>query len=240
LIRALGANQRAKAASDAEQASVRTCVATRAVRPPDDLIRFVAGPDGWIVPDVANKLPGRGVWVTCHRDAVRSAVEKRAFSRSLGHKVNVDLELADRVEMLLVRRALDHLSICNKAGLVLCGSGKVNSWLEAGAHGALVQAVDASPDGLAKVARKYRAICAATKIRPIEVSLLTIDELSLAIGRANVVHAALSRGKAATNFLAVVSRVERYRATEFEAPAFVVADEATIEQPNAIRNTGQV
>ena len=219
---------------------MRTCIATRAVRPPKDLIRFVVGPDGNIVPDIAHKLPGRGIWVTCHRDAVQTAVEKHAFARALRLKVRAEADLAARVEGLLIRRALEQLSICNKAGLVLCGSGKVNSWLEAGANGALVQAADASRDGLAKVARKYRAICAAKESRPIEVSLLTIDELSLAIGRANVVHAALSKGKAATNFLAAVSRVEKYRAAEFEAPAFMVADEATIEQPNAIRNTGQV
>ena len=239
MIRALGANQCAKAACGTEQAFARTCIVTRALRPPEDLVRFVVGPDGSIVPDIARKLPGRGVWVTCHREVVHGAVEKSVFARSLRRKVNVDPSLATLVDRLLIRRALERLSICNKAGLVLCGAGKVNSWMETGADGALVQAADASPDGLAKVARKYRAICAAAQNRPVEVSLLTISELSLAIGRANVVHAALSKGKAATNFLAAVSRAERYRATEFEAPAFVVADEAAVERPNAIRNTGQ-
>lgn len=240
MIRALGADQRANAACGTEQTSARTCVATRAVRAPEDLVRFVVGPEGDIVPDIAHKLPGRGIWVTCQRDTVENAVKKGAFARAARRKVRVDPDLPDRVEALLVRRALDQLSICNKAGLVLCGSGKVNSWLEAGANGVLVQAADASPDGLAKVARKYRAICAARKTRPVEVSLLKIDELSLAIGRSNVVHAALSKGKAATNFLAAVSRVEKYRAAATEAPAFLVADKATIEQPNVIRKTGQV
>ncbi len=240
MIRALGANQRAKAACGAELVSSRTCAVTRAVRPPEDLVRFVAGPDGAIVPDIARKLPGRGVWVTCHREAVSSAVKKHVFARTLRAKIKVDQELPALVESLLIQRALQLLSICNKAGLLLCGSGKVNSWLDEGANGALVQAIDASPGGLAKVARKYRAICSATKIEPIEVSLLTINELSLAIGRANVVHAALSKGNAATNFLAAVGRIEKYRATEFEAPAFVVADEAAFTQSDAIRNTGQV
>lgn len=229
MIRALAADQRAKAACGAEQPSARTCIATRSVRPREDLIRFVTGPDGTIVPDIAHKLPGRGTWVTCHREAVRLAVEKRAFARALRCKVDVEPDLADRVERLLLRRALELLSICNKAGLVLCGLGKVNSWLDAGADGALVQAADASKDGLAKVARKYRAICAARQSRPVEVSLLTIDELSLAMGRENVVHAALSNGKAATNFLTAISRVDRYRATELEAPECMVADEATSE-----------
>lgn len=239
MIRALGANQRAKAACGVEQSSARTCVATREQRQPEDLIRFVAGPDGQIVPDIARKLPGRGVWVTCHRAAVSKAVASGAFARGLRQKVKVDPELPELVDRLLTRRALDLLSICNKAGLVACGSGKVNAWAEAGADGALVQAADASPDGLAKVARKYRAIRTATEKQPVEVTLLTIDELSLAIGRANVVHAALSEGKAATNFLDAVGRVANYRAANLEAPAFVVADEADIDQPNVIRNTGQ-
>lgn len=240
MIRALDADQRADAARAAGETACRTCIVTRAVRPPADLVRFVSGPGGEIFPDIAQKLPGRGIWVTCHRDAVRSAVEKNAFARALRSKVAVAEDLPERVDRLLMRRALDLLSICNKAGLVQCGSSKVNSWLEAGADGTLLQAVDASRGGLAKVARKYRAICAAIERQPSEVSFLTIDELSLAIGRANVVHAALSKGKAATNFLAAVGRVEKYRAAEFGAPVHMVADEAVSEQPDAIRNTGQV
>lgn len=238
MIRALGANQRAKAACGAEQYSARTCIATRILRPPEDLVRFVSAPDGSIVPDIARKLPGRGVWVTCHKGAVSQAVSGGGFARALRRKVDVDPDLPELVDSLLLRRALELLSICNKAGLVVTGSGKVNSWAEAGADGTLIQAADASPDGLAKVARKYRAIRMATEKRPVEVTLLKIDELSLAMGRSNVVHAALSEGKAATNFLDSVTRVAKYRAAHFEAPAFVVADEAEIMQPNAIRNTG--
>lgn len=238
MIRALGANQRAKAACGMEQSSLRTCIATRVVRPPEDLVRFVLGPDGSIVPDIARKLPGRGVWVTCHERAVSKAVAAGGFARALRRKVDVRPDLPKLVDTLLLRRALDLLSICNKAGLVVTGSGKVNAWIETGADGSLIQAADASPDGLAKVARKYRAIRMATEKQPVEVTLLKIDDLSLAMGRANVVHAALSEGKAATNFMDSVTRVAKYRAAHFEAPAAVVADEAEIVQPQAIRNTG--
>ncbi|MBU2531677.1 MAG: RNA-binding protein [Alphaproteobacteria bacterium] len=234
----MGAEKRANACAE-ERTSLRTCIVTRAKRPPEDLVRFVAGPDGCVVPDVARKLPGHGVWVLCHRAAIQDALRSKAFSRALRARIDAAEDLPDRVDALLLRRCLEQLSICNKAGLVACGSGKVNSWLEAGANGALVQAADASPDGLAKVARKYRAICEATERRPIIVSLLTIDELSLAMGRANVVHAALSEGKAATNFLAAASRVGQYRAAQFEAPAFMVA-EADDLPSDVIRNTGQV
>jgi predicted RNA-binding protein YlxR (DUF448 family) len=236
----MGAKKRADAACGRELSSARTCIATRVARPPEDLVRFVADPSGHIIPDIARKLPGRGVWVTCHRTEIQTAVNKRLFARSLRCKVTVDDDLAERTEKLILRRALDLFSICNKAGLVACGSGKVNSWLEAGAEGALVQAADASPEGLAKVARKYRAIRAATGRRPVEVTLLTIDELSLAIGRANVVHAALSEGKAATNFLAAADRIAKFRAVQFEAPAFVVADEASQVPSDTIEDTGQV
>jgi len=236
----LGANKHVNAACGSEQVSARTCIATRALRPPEDLIRFVASPDGQVVPDISRKLPGRGVWVTCHKDSVADAVNSRAFPRALRTKVQVSEELPDLVNTLLTKRALELLSICNKAGLVVTGSGKVNSWLESGADGALVQAVDASPDGLAKVARKYRAIRAATERQPIEVSLLTINDLSLAMGRANVVHAVLNEGKAATNFLAAVSRVEKYRAAQFEAPALMVAQEPVEQRLSVNRNTGQV
>lgn len=240
MIRALGAAKRMQDASAVEETSRRTCVVTRAERAPEELIRFAAAPDGQIVPDIARKLPGRGVWVTCHRPVLEAAVARGAFARSLKRKVTLDDELVTRVDTLLHQRALQLLSLCNKAGLVVAGSSKVTSWMDAGANGALVQASDASPDGLEKVARKYRAVRAATGKTPIEVSLLTISDLSLAIGRANVVHAGVSAGKATTQFLAAVRRVMTFRAAEFEAPASMVAPDAHDEQRHAIRNTGQV
>lgn len=217
--------------------SERTCAVTRAVLSPDDLIRFVAAPDGTLTPDIARKLPGRGVWVSCHKDAVDTAVKTRAFQRSLRRKVEVASDLSAQVDSLLLRRVLELLSLCNKAGVVTAGSSKVNSWLEAGAFGALVQAKDASPDGLAKVSGKYRAIREATGRPPIEVTLLTISELSLAFGRANVVHAALSEGKAAANVLAAVSRLEKFRAAEFEVPT-LMGSSGCREQAPLNRNTG--
>jgi hypothetical protein len=201
-----------KRVREADHAAERSCVVTRALLPPDELIRFVASPSGEIVPDVARKLPGRGVWVTCSRSAVEKAVSGKAFARALKRRVDVPADLADRVEERLLRRALDALSLANKAGLVVTGAGKVNTWIEQGAEGALIQAIDASPEGLAKVARKYRAVSRAGDRSPACVALLTIEQLGLAMGRANVVHAALSDGKAADNFLVATKRLEQYRA----------------------------
>ena len=201
-----------KRVREADHAAERSCVVTRALLPPDELIHFVASPSGEIVPDVARKLPGRGVWVTCSRPVVEKAVSGKAFARALKRRVDVPADLADRVEERLIRRALDALSLATKAGLVVTGAGKVNTWIERGAEGALIQAIDASPEGLAKVARKYRAVCRASDRSPACVALLTIEQLGLAMGRANVVHAALSDGKAADNFLVATKRLEQYRA----------------------------
>lgn len=195
----------------ADKTAARTCIVTRQVLPPDELVRFALSPDAEVVPDLARKLPGRGVWVALERSIIEQAVRKSAFARAFKRRVTVPECLAGLVDDLLLKRALQLLSLSNKAGLVVTGAGKVNTWIEAGAQGAIIQAVDASPDGLAKVARKYRAVRQATNRSPVEVSLLTIEQLGLAIGRANVVHAALNNGKAAENFLAAAARLANYR-----------------------------
>ncbi len=99
--------------------SLRRCVVTRAERAPDDLLRFVVDPSGAIVPDLARKLPGRGVWVTADKASVAAAVKANAFAKSLKRQVTVAPDLPDRVESLFVKRALEALSLANKAGLVV-------------------------------------------------------------------------------------------------------------------------
>ena len=220
---------------------MRTCVVTRRKLAPSELIRFVLGPDGQIVPDVAQKLPGRGVWVECREETLRRAVDTKAFARALRRRVTADDQLPERVGWLLVRRALDALSLCNKAGLVVTGSVKVNAWIESGADGILLQAVDGSVDGRDRVARKYRAVRASLDLAPIEVSLLTVDQLSLAIGRANVVHAAINTGTVAKSFLAAVERASNFRAVPERISDGLARQTATTTEPShPTRDTGQV
>src|SRR5262245_35414502 len=97
--------------ADDRQALERLCVATRLVRPVRDLIRFVASPDGVLTPDLKRRLPGRGAWVTASRAAFLEAVRKKAFARALKRPVEVPTDLADRIEALLERAALDMLSL---------------------------------------------------------------------------------------------------------------------------------
>lgn len=230
MIRALTAGRQGRDAAGASgEDSERTCVVTRAKLSPAELIRFVADPAGHVVADIVGKLPGRGVWVTGEKRLVEKAIATNAFARSLRRKVAVAPSLADDIDALLVRRVVELMSLCNKAGLVTSGSAKVNSWIEAGADGFLVQARDASPGSLERVSRKYQAVCAALGIPANEISLLTVDQLSLAIGRSNVVHAAVSSGKIATNFNSAVQRLHRYRSAGAEAPDGLGRDAAAAE-----------
>jgi len=205
------ADSAGKVAAKVAAASLRTCIATRKERSPEELIRFVVGPDDRIVPDVARALPGRGVWVTCSRIAVEQAVARKAFAQSLRRKVVVPPDLADRVQALLVRRAREAFSLANKAGLVTSGFVQVEAAISKGAVIALVHAAEAAPDGAAKLDRRYRAICRELGRTPAVLSELSSDQLSLAMGRPNVIHAALSAGGASDRILREMARIRNFR-----------------------------
>jgi predicted RNA-binding protein YlxR (DUF448 family) len=195
----------------AGEGPLRTCVVTRRELPPADLIRFVAAPDGAVVPDVACRLPGRGVWVSLDREAVAKAVATRAFNRGLKREVTAPADLPLVVERLLQERARAALSIANKAGQVLAGFSKVDGAILAGTALGLVHACDASADGIEKLDRRFTAMCRDLDRPPKIVRCFTIEQMSLALGRLNVVHAALMVGGAAQGFLVEAERLERYR-----------------------------
>ncbi len=187
----------------------RLCVATRTVRPTSDLIRFVVGPDGEAVPDLKSKLPGRGVWVTATRDALGEAIRRKLFARGFRREVRVTADLASRTERLLERAALDALAIAGKAGLAAAGFGKAEAALAHDTVAALLHAADASPDGVRKLDAALRR---APRGGPVVViSTLTSAQLGLALGRPNVIHAALLAGPASDTFLARLRRLERFR-----------------------------
>ncbi|MEZ5852102.1 MAG: RNA-binding protein [Hyphomicrobiaceae bacterium] len=191
----------------------RTCAVTRAKLSPAELIRFVCGPDNSIVPDLAGKLPGRGVWLTCDKKTVVEAVRKNAFARSLKSSVSASPDLPDLVERLLAERCLGAFGFARKAGLVIVGFTKVDIAIEKGQIIGLVHARDAAEDGKGKLDRKFRAMSGAsdTDLEALIVTQLSSDELSLAMGRSHVVHAALTEGGAARNFIKEAARLRRYR-----------------------------
>lgn len=209
----------------------RTCAVTRSQLAPPDLIRFVRAPDGTITPDIARRLPGRGVWLSLDRAVVETAVAQNAFARSLKQSVIVPAGLATLVEHLLLERCIQALALANKAGLVASGFAKVEAAIAGGRVAALFHALDASIDGATKLDGKLRARMRqaqetieaeqgeATPTIPIVVTELSGRELSLALGRENVVHAAVIKGGAARYLLTEVERLRRYRSSTYARAA---------------------
>ena len=189
----------------------RLCAVTRAVKPVDELIRFVVGPDG-VVPDLKRKLPGRGLWVSAERATLKDAIARNVFARGFKREVRVTPELLDQTEHLLVRSALDALAIAGKSGLVAAGFAKAEAAIGRDKVVGLLHASDAGADGVAKLAGALRHREDADSIAIIKA--FTTAQLDLALGRSNVVHAALLAGSANDTFLARFARLERFRTGE--------------------------
>ena len=184
---------------------------------PEAMLRFALGPDGSVVPDIRRKLPGRGVWTRLSFETVSRAAAKQTFSRAFRAKAKAPALLAETVGALLERDALQSLSIANKAGLVVAGAFKVDSAIEAGGILALIQASDGAADGAAKQVHALRAKLGPEANAIVRVDLFKSGQLDLALGRANVIHAALKQGAASSAFLARADRLRRYRGGEADA-----------------------
>jgi predicted RNA-binding protein YlxR (DUF448 family) len=210
-----------QALGDTESDSVvgpeRLCAVTRERRDPSDLIRFVLSPDSIVVPDLDRRLPGRGVWVGCNRALVEKAVQSHTFSKSLKTKAEASQDLAERVDALIVKRVTGVLSLANKAGLAVAGFEKVVSTIEKGPVRVVLHGADAAADGRLKIDRKFKAIQSSRGQRAAIVDVLTIEQMSLAIGRGSVVHAALIPGGLSDRFLEEAERLCRYRRSTIEA-----------------------
>jgi uncharacterized protein len=129
----------------------RTCIATGETGAPERMIRFVVGPEGDVVPDLARRLPGRGLWVKAERAAVERAVAKNLFARAARASVKPASDLAERVERLLLERALADLSRARRAGRAVAGFVKVEQMVGQRRAGLLVVADEADGDGLGKL-----------------------------------------------------------------------------------------
>ncbi len=181
----------------------RRCIATGESVPRDGLVRFVLGPDGAVVPDLAEKLPGRGVWVSATRDALDRAVDKRLFSRGLKTAAAVPEGLTQAVERMLTRRVTDSIALARKAGAAVCGFERVRETL----HGGRVALLFAASDGADGGKSKLRGLAEEAKI----CSVLSSDELGLAFARETVIHAALLEGGVTRRVLREVARLEGFR-----------------------------
>ena len=199
------------------------CAVTRQVRPTDELIRFVLDGSGKVVADVKRKLPGRGLWVSASRKAVATAVKRSLFAKGFRKPVKDSETLVAETEGLLVRGAIEALAVVAKAGQVAPGFAKVEACLKAGEAMALIHAQDGAADGIRKLDNLAAAASAAKTAEiaakiPI-INALNSAELDLALGRSNVIHAALLAGPAGKTFLSRIERLVRFRTSDGDETA---------------------
>ena len=187
MVTALEATTDEEIAAETGGESLRRCIASGAVKSPREMIRFVVAPDGTVVPDVDNRLPGRGLWLSADRNMVETAASKRLFAKAARGNVTVPANLADTVADLLRRRCLNLLGLARRAGLVVAGAEKVRGQIATGRTGALLEAADGSLP-------ERRKVTGLAPDVPV-VDVFTLDELGAAIGRDAAVHVALARAE---------------------------------------------
>jgi predicted RNA-binding protein YlxR (DUF448 family) len=200
---------------------MRMCAVSREVRPIDELIRFVVAPSGEVIADLKRKLPGRGLWVSASHRAVAEAARRNQFGKGFKRDVKVSPTLASDTENLLVRGVIEALAMAAKAGQVVAGFAKVEGTLEAHQAVALIHAADGAADGIRKldaIARQNPGKGGESPEFPV-VDVLTSEQLDLALGRSNVIHAALLAGSAGKTFLSRSQILVRYRMADDDRTA---------------------
>lgn len=186
-------------APELERGPNRRCLATGTIAPKAELMRFVVGPQGELLPDFSGKLPGRGLWITPTAAALKRALEKRLFQKAAGSALKIEENFLGNLLAGERRRALALLGLARRAGLALAGFEKVKAALAGGRVRVLLAASDGADDGRGKLA-------ALASGRPI-IADFTSEELALALGRHHVVHVALLAGGLTESFQAAAGRL---------------------------------
>jgi uncharacterized protein len=204
---------------------MRMCAVSREVRPIDELIRFVVAPSGEVIADLKRKLPGRGLWVSASHKAVAEAARRNQFGKGFKRDVRVAPTLALDTENLMVRGVIEALAMAAKAGQVVAGFAKVEGTLQAHQAVALIHAADGAADGIRKLDAIARQNTGQNTGKGSEspefpvVDVLTSEQLDLALGRSNVIHAALLAGSAGKTFLSRSQILVRYRMADDDKTA---------------------
>ncbi|MCB2129308.1 MAG: RNA-binding protein [Rhodobacteraceae bacterium] len=188
----------------------RRCIVTGDVQPKAGLVRFVVSPEGQVLPDLAGKLPGRGIWVTADRDTIEKAAKKGLFARAAKAPVTVPDNLVDMVEAGLARRIVETVSLARKAGRAVAGFEKVKGWLADGKAKVLLQASDGSERGKGKL---------WTPEGGRWFGCLTASELGLAFGRDSVIHGALGAGGLSERVVEEAAKLTGLRRNDGGKPA---------------------
>ncbi len=180
----------------------RRCIATGETQPKRGMIRFVVGPEGMVVPDIFEKLPGRGIWVSSERSVLEGAIKKGLFARAAKTAASTPSDLVDEVERQLVRRLVDLVSLSRKSASAVAGFEKVKGWLSDGRAKVLLQASDGSDRGKGKL---------WTPEGGRFFGMLTSAELGLAFGRESVIHGALGAGGLTLRVIDEATRLAGFR-----------------------------
>jgi len=191
----------------AEQSRERRDIVSGEVMPESRLIRFVAGPDGGVVPDLGRSLPGRGLWVEATREAVDAAVRRGLFSRAAKTKLNAAPDLADQVENLLERRCLERLGLARRAGALTWGFEKASAAIASGKAAWMVEASDGAPDRR----RKLLQIARKQPRPPRLCGCFTSEQLGLATGAGHVIHLVFLAGRWAERWSDELGRLAGFR-----------------------------
>ncbi len=199
------------------------------IRERSDLLRFVVGPSGEIVPDVGGRLPGRGLWLTPRRDIVGRAVAKRLFARAARRPVAIPAALADRIEALLAQRCIDAIGLARRAGLAVAGFERVSEAVRGGKTAALLAAIDGAAGGRRKLQALGRGL-------PL-VCVLTAAELGAAFGREHGVNASLGSGPLCRRLLSDAQKLAGFRANAAveQALKFIAAGPARQDHSIGVR-----
>lgn len=194
----------------------RRCLATGEISPSTHMIRFVVSPDGEVVADLAENLPGRGLWVTASRECLEKVTSGNAFAKAAREPVKVAPDLINRLEDLLKQRIAERLGLARRAGQLVQGFDNVLKSLDtARPSSLLIEAADGAADGRRKVLQAAHARGRTVVV----VDCLKASELSLALGRENVIHAAVRPGALADRLMVDVARLQGLRASEVEGMA---------------------
>ena len=183
--------------------SQRRCIATGEIHDRSSLLRFVVGPNGELVADMASCLPGRGLWLTPRRDILESAIMRRLFARSAHRAITTPSGFADRVEALLVQRCLDAIGLARRAGLAVAGFEKVCEAVRTGKATLLLRALDGAEGGRRKIRAFGRGM-------PVAI-VLTAAEMGAIFGRDHVVNIAIGDGRLSDRLIAIAEKIAGFR-----------------------------
>jgi predicted RNA-binding protein YlxR (DUF448 family) len=178
----------AAAEDEQERGPLRRCIVTRERLPKERMIRFVVGPDRTVVPDLAARLPGRGIWLSARGDVIETARARGGFARAARGMVTVPPDLPALLQAALARRIGEFLGLARRAGQAVCGFQKAREWLISGRAGLVVQASDGSAEERARFLGSH----CVPAIAPLPAA-----SLGAVFGRDHAVHVAVAPGRLA-------------------------------------------